>query len=96
VSAVVAAGMDELVPVRVLSFATSRFARRNDPAAAVDGNRERALQDKKTRSHSGRRRSLQGLGQDISPLFRAADRSRPNLGVGFRFGVETFRQRTDR
>jgi ATP-dependent exoDNAse (exonuclease V) alpha subunit len=43
-----------------------------------------------------RRRSFQYLGQNISSLFRAADRSRPNLGVGFRFGVETFRQRTNR
>jgi hypothetical protein len=32
-----------------------------------------------------------GLGQDISPLFRAADRSRPNLRTGSMFGVETFR-----
>jgi hypothetical protein len=31
VSAVAVAGTDELVPVRVMSFATSRFARSNDP-----------------------------------------------------------------
>src|ERR1700681_141470 len=44
----------------------------------------------------GHFRHLQDLGQNISPLFPAADRSRPNLGVSFKFGVETFGERTNR
>ncbi len=44
----------------------------------------------------GHFRHLQDLGQNISPLFRATDRSRPNLGVSFKFGVETFGERTNR
>jgi hypothetical protein len=91
------AGTDELVPVRVMSSATSRFAQRDDSAGC--GRRQqrtRAAGQKPPLRFAGRRRSLQDLGQDISPLFRAADRSRPNLGVGFRFGVEIFGQRTNR
>jgi hypothetical protein len=67
------------------------------PQAAVDGNRERALRGKSRHSASptgaGHSRIL---GQYISPLFRAADRSRPNLGSRFNFGVETFGKRANR
>ena len=44
----------------------------------------------------GHFRHLQDLGQNILPLFRAADRSRPNLGGRFKFGVETFGECTNR
>ena len=91
------AGTDDLVPVCVVSSATSRFAQRNDSVGCSHRQQSAcAAGQKPPLRFAGRRRSLQDLGQDISPLFRTADRSRPNLRVGFRFGVETFGQRTDR
>jgi hypothetical protein len=95
--AAVVTGTDELVPVRVMSSATSRFAKCNDSLGLRASATENALQGKSRHSgFAGRPRSLQHLGQDISPLFRAADRSRPNLGIGFRLGIETFGKRTNR
>jgi hypothetical protein len=81
--AVVVAATDELVPVRVMSSATSPFAQRNDSV----GCGRRQQRTRAAGAKAGRPQSLQDLRQNIAPLFRAADRSRPNFGSRFKVGV---------